>query len=109
VDDATARRIGHNEAKFRYVNEMLAESKALVDANQLYPYRCECGSLGCNQLIELTMPEYQSVRKHATHFILVDGHQIPEAEHLVERHQRFIVVAKDDTAAEVARATDPRE
>ena len=54
------------------------------------------------------MPEYQSVRAHPTRFVLVDGHQIREAEHVVERHERFVVVSKDGGAGDVARATDPR-
>ena len=108
MEDETARRIGHNEARFRDVNEALSSSKAVVDASRLYPFRCECGVLGCNQLVEMTMPEYEAVRAHATRFALTDGHQIPDAERVVERHDRYVVVQKLDDAADVARETDPR-
>jgi hypothetical protein len=108
MDDETARRIGHNEARFRDVNEALASSKTLLDTSRLHPFRCECGTLGCNQLIELTMPEYEAVRAHPTRFVLSPGHQLPEAERVVERHIRYIIVQKVDAAADVARDTDPR-
>jgi hypothetical protein len=108
VDDETARRIGHNEARFRDVNEALSSSATVVDASRLYPLRCECGALGCNQLIELTVPEYEAVRAHPTRFALADGHEIAEAERIVERHDRYVVVEKLDKAADVARDTDPR-
>ena len=108
MDDATQRRIGSNEAAFRKVNEMLRASKRLVDATQLFPFRCECGVLGCNQLLELTIPEYEAVRAEATHFFIVPGHEIPEAEHIVEAGERYAVVEKHSVGAAVARDTDPR-
>jgi hypothetical protein len=108
MDDETARRIGHNEALFRDVNEALARTKTDSAEDRLHPFRCECGALGCNQLIELTMPEYEAVRAHPTRFALTPGHDIPEAERVVERHDRYAVVQKVEDAAEVARDTDPR-
>jgi hypothetical protein len=108
MDDETARRIGHNEARFRDVNEALSSSKTVVDTSRLYPFRCECGVLGCNHLIELTMPEYEAIRAHPTRFALTDGHEISEAERVIERHGRYVVVEKLDAAAGVARETDPR-
>ncbi len=108
MDDDTKRRIGTNEAAFRKVNESLRAGKGLVAADRLFPFRCECGVLGCNRLLELTLPEYEAVRAHATRFFLIDGHEIPEAEHIVERHERFVVIEKESAAAAVATDTDPR-
>lgn len=102
------RRIGGNEATFRDVNESLRAGKTLVDAEQLFPFRCECGVLGCNRLVELTLPEYEAVRAHPTRFAIVDGHEIAETEHVVERRERYAVVEKDGPGATVAAARDPR-
>ena len=102
------RRIGGNEAAFRKVNEALRAGKTLADAEQLLPFRCECGVLGCNRLLELTLPEYEAVRAQPTRFLIVDGHEITETEHVVERHDRFSVVEKEDAAAGVALDTDAR-
>ncbi|MBA2347676.1 MAG: hypothetical protein H0V81_05205 [Solirubrobacterales bacterium] len=108
MDDDTERRIGANEAAFRKVNESLRAGKTLVAADRLFPFRCECGVLGCNRLIELTLPEYESVRAHAARFTLLDGHEIPETEHIVHRTDRHVVVEKQSAAARIATDTDPR-
>lgn len=108
MDEDTKRRIGTNEAAFRKVNESLRAGKRLAAADRLFPFRCECGVLGCNRLLELTLPEYEAVRAHPTRFFLLDGHEITETEHVVERHERFVVIAKESAAAAVAIDTDPR-
>lgn len=102
------RRIGGNEAAFRKVNEMLRAAKPLANAERLFPFRCECGVLGCNRLLELTLPEYEAVRSRPIRFVVLDGHEITETEHVVERTERFSVVEKEDDAAGVALDTDPR-
>ncbi|MCW3009676.1 MAG: hypothetical protein JWO90_80 [Solirubrobacterales bacterium] len=108
MDDATTRRIGGNESSFRRVNETLRAGKTLADASKRFPFRCECGVLGCNRLVELTLPEYEAVRSNPKRFFLIDGHEITETEHVVERRERYTVVEKEDAGAEVAIDTDPR-
>jgi hypothetical protein len=39
---------------------------------------------------------------------MVDGHEVPEIEDVVERHERYVVVEKRAHAGETAEATDPR-
>lgn len=102
------RRLGGNESAFRQVNETLRAGKAVADSAKLYPFRCECGVLGCNQLLELTVPEYEAVRAHPARFFIVDGHEMLETEHVVARHGRYSVVEKEKEAAEVAIEADPR-
>ena len=106
--DFDAGRIGHNEAAFRTLNEKLRAGSTLADAERLFCFRCECGTLGCNRLLELTLPEYEAVRAEATRFFLVPGHEIPATERVVQRAERFTVVEKQHGGADVARATDPR-
>ena len=108
MDDETKRRIGGNEAAFRKVNESLRAGKGLADAAELLPFCCECGVLGCNKLIELTLPEYEAIRQSPTHFAIVQGHEILEAEDVIRRETRFWVVSTRGAAADVARAADPR-
>lgn len=108
MDDATMLRIGGNEASFRKVNEALRAGKTVADATRLFPFRCECGVLGCNRLLELSLPEYEAVRAEPTHFFIIDGHDIPEAEQVVERRERYSVVKKLSLGADLARETDPR-
>jgi len=100
------QRVAMNEATFRKVNEGM---EAGQDPSGLLSFVCECGRLGCNQLIQLTRPEYESIRGNARRFAIVDGHEILEAEAVVERHDRYLVVEKSGAPeAEVVEHTDPR-
>ena len=95
-----------NEATFRKVNEGMEVGQ---DPSGLLSFVCECGRLGCNQLIQLTRAEYESVRRHARRFAIVPGHEILEAEDVVERHDRYLIVEKSgDPEAEIVEHTDPR-
>ena len=95
-----------NEATFRRVNEGM---EAGQDPDGLLTFVCECGRLGCNKLVSLTRPEYEAVRANPRRFAVIDGHEIPEVEDVVERFERYIVVEKrGDPEAEVVEHTDPR-
>jgi predicted ThiF/HesA family dinucleotide-utilizing enzyme len=100
------QRVAMNEATFRKVNEGM---EAGQDPSGLLSFVCECGRLGCNQLIQLTRAEYEGIRTDPRHFAIVDGHEILEAEAIVERHDRYLVVEKNaDAEAEIVDHTDPR-
>jgi hypothetical protein len=106
MDAQGRQRVAMNEATFRRVNEGM---EAGQKPDGLLTFVCECGRLGCNKLISLTRPEYEGVRAHARRFALVDGHEMPEVEDVIERSERYIVVEKrGDPEAEVVEHTDPR-
>jgi hypothetical protein len=109
IVDEGQRRIAANEAVLREVNEGIERGQWPGEENQLVSFRCECARLGCNELVELTVGEYEHVRQHPRRFIVVPGHQITGAERVVERRDGYVVVEKLDEAGEVAEVTDPRE
>jgi len=77
--------------------------------DEVATFRCECGQLGCNQLIGLTRSEYDAVRAHPRRFAIAGGHELVEIETPVQRHERYAVVeAHDRAAAAVAEQTYPR-
>ena len=95
-----------NEATFRKVNEGM---EAGQEGSGLMRFVCECGRLHCTSLIELTREEYEGIRQDPRRFAIVDGHEILEAEEIVERHDRYLVVEKNAGAeAEIVEHTDPR-
>jgi predicted ThiF/HesA family dinucleotide-utilizing enzyme len=101
------QRVAMNEATFRKVNEGIEVGQ---DPTGFLTFVCECGRLGCNQLIQLTRREYESIRKNPRRFAILDGHEILEAEEIVERHDRYVVVEKaGDPEAEIVEHTDPRQ
>ncbi len=100
------QRVAMNEATFRKVNEGMEVGQ---DPSGLLTFLCECGRLGCNKLIQLTRAEYEGIRANPRRFAILDGHAILEAEEIVERHDRYLVVEKaGDPEAEIVEHTDPR-
>lgn len=106
-DDAQRRQeqVGLNESSYRRVNEGIVAGTA--PATQL-SILCECGRLGCNQLIEVSRERYEAVRANPRRFVIVPGHELLEAEEVVERHDDRFIVEKHDAAGDVAARTDPR-
>ncbi len=100
------QRVAMNEATFRKVNEGM---EAGQEPSGLMSYVCECGRLHCTRLIQLTRAEYEAVRASPQTFAIVDGHEILEAEAIVERHDRYLVVEKSGAPeGEIVEHTDPR-
>jgi hypothetical protein len=98
------RRIAHSQANLRRLNEAMRAT-----ARGHIAFRCECGRLGCNELVALSRDEYESVRAHARRFAIVPGHEVTDVDAPVERHARYVVVeACVPAAADVADRTDPR-
>lgn len=106
--DETSRRLAANEDVFREVNEGIVRGQWPGEPSSPIGFRCECARLGCNSLISLTLPEYERVRADPRRFVVLDGHQVPEAEMVVERHGEYIVVEKIRGAGAEAERLDPR-
>lgn len=102
-------RIARNEAMFREVNERIEAGQWPTERGEVVAFRCECGSLRCNMLVDLTLADYEHVRASATHFLLTPGHEIPTVEHVVERGASHVVVEKGGQAGRIAEETDPRD
>jgi hypothetical protein len=101
-------RIAHNEAVFREINERIARGQWPGDPQGPIVFRCECGVLSCNMLVEVPALEYERIRSDPRRFLLVRGHEITAVEEVVEDRDGYVVVEKFGEAGEVARETDPR-
>jgi hypothetical protein len=108
MDDVAKKRIGANESVFRETNEGIERGLWPGEADQRVPFRCECARLDCGEAVRLTPVAYERVRANPRRFVVVDGHEIPEAEFVVERHLDYLVVEKAGEAASVAEERDPR-
>jgi hypothetical protein len=104
------RRIGRNEALFREVNDRIERvTETLQVATGTLQILCECGNASCTEQITVPLPEYERVRSDSELFFVCEGHEQPDVEHVVERHDEYDVVRKDPgEAARVARELDPR-
>jgi hypothetical protein len=108
VTDELQERLGANEAVFRKINEGIERGQWPGEEDAPIGFRCECARLGCTELIELTVREYERVREDARRFIVLPGHERLEAEVVVQSRPGYLVVQKLDQAGETASETDPR-
>jgi hypothetical protein len=102
---AYEERIALNEATFCELNEAIEDGRRT--RNGMVGFLCECGMLGCNDVVELTIAEYETVRAEPHHFFLLPGHEL-EVDDVIERHDKYWVVAKHGRGAEIAEAENPR-
>lgn len=108
MKDELQERLGANEAVFRKINEGIERGQWPGEEDAPVGFRCECAQLGCTELIELTVREYEQVREDARRFIVLPGHELLEAEVVIENWPGYLVVQKIDQAGATAIETDPR-
>ena len=108
--DARKRRIAENEARFREINERLdADLRALsLGDGEMIDFVCECGKAECADTIPLTLDEFRHLRDDAMLFGVIPGHEIPDAEDVLVRTDRYFVVRKHAESAPIVERTDPR-
>ena len=98
-----------NEAASREINEEIEEIHQDDLPGRRMRIACECALKSCNEVIEITLAEYQDVRSDARRFAIVPEHFIGDIERIVFENDRFAVVAKRaGTPADVVTETHPR-
>ena len=108
---ATSReeRIVNNEALFRSANERMAAWEEQHGEEPAEAYFCECADPECRQKVWLHRQQYEAVRADSCWFFVVSGHEFPDVETVIEKHDGWVVVEKDLRVAATAIATDPRK
>jgi hypothetical protein len=109
VEDEVQQHIAANEAVFREVNEGIERGQWPGEEDLPASFRCECARLGCKDLIEMSVREYERVRSNPRWFVVVRGHEHPGAEVVVESEGGYLVVEKVDQAGAKAEETNPRD
>jgi hypothetical protein len=103
------RRAARNQSIFREVNERLEGiAENFKEVAETAPFSCECADLGCIQMIDLSLNEYEAIRKEPNRFFVLPGHVYPEFERVVSENARYVLVAKHDEGGELAAELDPR-
>jgi hypothetical protein len=108
MPDDVQERLSANEAVFRQINEGIERGHWPGEEDSPVSFRCECALLGCNDLVELSVREYEHVRSNPRRFIVLPGHERLDVEMVVERRDSYLIVEKLDQAADKAEETDPR-
>lgn len=102
-------RIAVNESRFREINERLARGlRRLRRHPRLLEFVCECGQRACEQHVQLSLEEYETVRRDSRHFAVRPGHVAPDTERVIAQSDRYEVVEKIGEAEKIVDASDQR-
>ena len=86
-------RSARNQILFREVNERIHDVLESEPEGPL-EFLCECTDQDCTGTIMLEREEYERIRSGPTHFVVVPGHELLEAERIVHQTDRFVTVEK---------------
>jgi len=108
--DERERRIGVNEAVFREANERIQElNETFATVTDRLVLVCECGNGACAEQISMGAAAYEELRDDPTNFVIVPGHEIPDVEQVIAKHDDYAVVRKNQgIPRRIAEVTDPR-
>jgi hypothetical protein len=81
------------EDVFRDANDAIADKARGSDWEATIPFLCECSDRRCFGRVDLTLAEYEKVRSHPQRYLVLAGHEVPDAL-LMARDDRFAVVEK---------------
>jgi hypothetical protein len=96
-------RLGRNEATFRRINEAIETGRVTRDG--VVEFICECSRLACNEVVQLTIAEYEEVRSDPRRFFIAPGHDGP-AEDVLDTRDRYWIVEKLGETGDVAERAD---
>jgi hypothetical protein len=100
------RQAALNQAMRREVNGRRAESG---EGAKLVQFTCECSDPACDELVSLTIDEYEFIRHVPIRLVIRPGHLHPESERVVvEEPGRFLIIEKFGPASDVIAHLDPR-
>lgn len=101
-------KMARTESAFREVNEAIARTALRFDASEA-EFVCECADPHCAHRIAADLDEYDAVRSDATHFLVVEGHDEPRIERVVETNGDYAIVEKlGPRLRRIVRSLDPR-
>jgi hypothetical protein len=92
-----------NEALARRINEAIEYDRPR-NGDSGERFVCECVSKACTEALDLALDDYVRVRSHPRRFIVLEGHEEPAIESIVEIHPAYVVVEKRGEAGRLAEA-----
>ncbi len=100
------RQAALNQALRREANERRTEGG---ESAEVVHFVCECSDPACEELVSLTIDEYEFIRHVPIRLVVRPGHMHPETERvLVEEPGRFLIIEKFGPAGDVIAHLDPR-
>jgi hypothetical protein len=104
--EARQVRLANNQALFRAINEEVENIAEAQTAPDPISFLCECARPDCASPIDLARAEYEAIRRHPTHFFVLNDHVFPEVENIVDDRGRYVVVEKFGAAEPIVAPAD---
>jgi hypothetical protein len=84
-----------SQRTFRSANErMQALAVAIVAAEQLIPFLCECADDACMGRVGMNLADYDDIHSDRDRYAILRDHQMADGEHVIEQRPLFDVVSK---------------
>jgi hypothetical protein len=96
------------QSLFREVNEQIVAMVEEPSDGRELELVCECSSPSCLATYQISVADYEAVRRFPTRFIVKPGHVSLDSERVVEEGLGFVVVEKRGPGALAAIRLDPR-
>lgn len=101
-------RIADAEGTGRLANEQLVATGGQGWGSAEAAFRCECGNDICHEPLVVPREVYERVRGDSMLFIVRPGHEVPDAEDIVETGDGFQIVRKREGVRGIVEGSDPR-
>ena len=101
------QRAARNQLLFREVNERIASlaERALLPEIAPIEVTCECVDMSCTRTVQISLHEFAEIDRATNRFLVVPGHELPDVEDVVERRDRFLIVAKRGAGADLVEGS----
>lgn len=96
-----------NEDLGRRINERI-NRRAIPGSGDNIWVVCECSNGDCEERIQMSLEDYESVRQADSCFIVCVGHESPELERVVGRGDSWLTVEKTGNAKRITRELEER-
>jgi hypothetical protein len=88
-------RLAENQRAFRIGNERLRGAlETTATSGDAVPFLCECMDDTCIARVDLTLEEYEAIRRHENRFVIVRNHPTLPRERVVQENSSYQVVEK---------------
>jgi len=84
-----------SQRTFRSANErMQTLAVAIVSAEQLIPFLCECADDGCMGRVGMNLADYDDIHRDRDRYAILRDHAMTDGEHVIEQRPLYDVVSK---------------
>jgi hypothetical protein len=88
------KHLAETHRAFRIGNDRLRGALEATAGAEPIPFLCECVDDRCLARVELTLEEYEAVRRHENRFVIVRDHPTLAGERIVQENCSYQVVEK---------------